>query len=83
MKWNIPVFSIVLFISILAISTNTYPAAFNTAIVKLYSDGKVVGEWEAINEGYMEGQCFVFNIRKGAYSPQVRVCGTFSIEYKK
>jgi len=74
---------IILFISLNTISFNSYSDIFSTAIIKLYSDGKVVGQWEAINDGHTEGQCFVFKTKNGIHTPQVRVCGTFSVENKK
>lgn len=50
------------------------------AIVTLYSDGKRVGRWEAIDRGRHIGNCYVFHIKKGVREPEVRVCGTFVVE---
>lgn len=65
------------------LSVNAYSDPFSTEIVKLYSDGKVVGQWEATQKGHMEGPCYVFKIKKRANTPEVRVCGTFSVEGKR
>ena len=53
---------------------------FETAIVKLYSNGQVVGEWEAVGAGRLEGDTFVFPVRKGVQDLEVRIHGTFSYE---
>lgn len=50
------------------------------AIVRLYSDGKLVGRWQAIDRGRMDGHCYVFHVKKGVREPEVRVCGTFVVE---
>lgn len=50
------------------------------AIVTVYSDGKEIAKYEAIDEGQMDGPCFVFHIEKGVKEVQVRVCGTFIVE---
>ena len=65
------------------VSANVYPDPFSVEIVKLYSEGKVVGQWEAAEKGHLEGQCYVFKIKKRANTPEVRVCGTFSVEGKR
>jgi len=64
-------------------SINVYSAPYSVEIVKLYSEGKVVGQWEAVAKGHMEGQCYVFRVKKRTNTPQVRVCGTFSAEEKR
>lgn len=53
---------------------------FDTAVVRLYSGGEVVGEWRAVGPGRMEGGTFVFPIRKGVDEVEVRIHGTFSVE---
>jgi hypothetical protein len=53
---------------------------FETAKVRLYSDGQVVGEWEAQGEGRVEGDTLVFSVRKGTQDLEVRIRGTFSYE---
>lgn len=50
------------------------------AIVRVYSDGRLVASYEAIDQGYMEGCCYVFHIRRGLRAVAVRVCGTFTVE---
>ena len=50
------------------------------AKVRLYSDGQVVGEWLAVGSGRVEGETFVFPVRKGAREFEVRISGTFSLE---
>ena len=55
-------------------------AAFETARVRLYSAGKVVGEWEAVGAGTVEGDTFTFPVRQGVQDVQVRISGTFSFE---
>jgi hypothetical protein len=54
--------------------------SFDTAIVRLYSGGKVVGQWEAVGPGDVEGDTFVFPVRKGVQELEVRIRGTFSFE---
>jgi len=51
-----------------------------TAKVRLYSDGKVVGEWNAVGAGRVEGSTFVFPTRSGPNQTEVRISGTFSYE---
>ena len=53
---------------------------FETAKVQLYSNGQVVGEWEAVGAGRVEGDTFVFAVRKGVQDVEVRIRGTFSYE---
>jgi hypothetical protein len=53
---------------------------YGTAVVRLYSGGQVVGEWEAVGPGRMEGGMFVFPIRKGVRDFDVQIRGTFSFE---
>lgn len=56
------------------------PGPYGEAKVRLYSNGQVVGEWTAVGEGRVEGDTFVFPIRRGARNLEVRVSGTFSVE---
>lgn len=53
---------------------------FTKAVVKLYAGGEVVGQWEAVGEGKVEGHTFVFPVRKGVQDVEVRIQGTFSYE---
>lgn len=50
------------------------------AAVKLYSDGKVVAQWESAGLGRMDGDSFVFPVRSGIAERQVRIRGTFAVE---
>jgi hypothetical protein len=50
------------------------------AVVKLYSDGKLVAEYESIDKGYQDGDCYVFHIKEGLRPRKVRVCGTYVVE---
>jgi len=54
--------------------------SFGEATVRLYSDGQVVGEWLAVGPGRVDGDTFVFPVRKGARDLEVRISGTFSLE---
>jgi len=49
-------------------------------LVKLYESGKPVAQWTAENEGRMDGDSFVFTVRKGVSSGTVRIRGTFTVE---
>lgn len=69
---------------ILLLSAGSVQAEIGSvAIVKLYADGKVVNQWEAIDKGHMEGACYVFHVKNSIYDSEVRVCGTFSVEDKR
>lgn len=74
---------LILSVLLLSVTQNLYARAFKTETVTLYSEGKVVKQWEAINQGHMDGQCYVFKIKKSIHTLQVRVCGTFSVEENK
>ncbi len=50
------------------------------ALVTVYSDGKAVVTYEAIDAGRADGNCYVFHIRKGVRDVEVRVCGTYTVE---
>ncbi|MDJ0785991.1 MAG: hypothetical protein QNK05_04245 [Myxococcota bacterium] len=58
-------------------------SVFETAVVRLYSAGKVVGEWEAVGPGKVEGQSLVFPVRQGVQELDVRIQGTWSFEAKR
>jgi len=49
-------------------------------IVKLYSGGVQVGEWEACHPCRVENGMYVFTVKEGAQKAEVRINGTFSIE---
>lgn len=53
---------------------------FGEGTVRLYSNGEVVGEWLAVGPGRVDGNTFVFPIRKGVHDLEVRISGTFSME---
>lgn len=53
---------------------------FGDAKVRLYSEGKLVGEWMALGRGRVEGNSYVFTVRKGVRDLEVRISGTFSVE---
>ncbi len=55
---------------------------FSKTVVKLYSNGQVVGTWEAADIGKVDGSSLVFSI-KSDKSTKVRICGTYSIETMK
>ena len=50
------------------------------AIVTVYSEGKVMKTYKAVDRGHMDNDCYVFNVRKGVRDLEVRVCGTFTVE---
>jgi hypothetical protein len=50
------------------------------AKVRLYSNGAVVGEWNAVGAGKVEGDTFVFPTQSGPSQTEVRISGTFSYE---
>ncbi|HEB93471.1 MAG TPA: hypothetical protein ENI94_08390 [Gammaproteobacteria bacterium] len=50
------------------------------ALVTVYSEGKAVVTYEAIDAGRADGNCYVFHIRKGVRDVEVRVCGTYTVE---
>ena len=49
-------------------------------IVKLYSGGVQVSEWEASEPGRIENGMYVFKVKQGSNTGEVRINGTFSIE---
>ena len=62
-------------------ATNASAASVQAkAKVRLYSDGEVVGEWNAVGAGRVEGTTFVFPTRDGPSQTEVRISGTFSYE---
>jgi len=52
----------------------------DSARVRLYSNGRVVGEWKAVGAGRVEDDTFVFPVREGVRALEVRISGTFSWE---
>ena len=51
-----------------------------TEKIRLYSNGKLVGEWTGIGRGEMDGNTYVFRTEQGAFSPQIRIKGDFVVE---
>jgi hypothetical protein len=49
-------------------------------LIKLYEGGKVAAQWTSEGEGRMDGDSFVFTVRKGVTSGTVRIRGTFTAE---
>lgn len=77
-------FQILMIVSVMSIGTMWFEAAHSDvrtqAIVTVYSDGKVMATYEAVDRGRMDNECYVFHIRKGVRDVEVRVCGAFSVE---
>ncbi len=69
----------VIFIAITSFSVSD-ASVTTVEIVKVYSEGKLIATYEASEKGQMDGDCYVFKIRKGARNLNVRVCGTFIVE---
>ncbi len=63
--------------SIVLLMRKSHAGIWKQAIVKLYSDGQVVGTWEAVDLGKVEGNSLVFTIQD---NKKVRICGTYSVE---
>lgn len=51
-----------------------------TENIKLYSDGKLVGEWTGIGKGRLDGDTYVFKTRRGQFSKTWRIKGDFVVE---
>ena len=56
------------------------PSPSSPAMVRLYSNGQVVGTWQAVGPARVEGGTLVFPVRKGARDFEVRISGTWSVE---
>jgi len=50
------------------------------AVVKLYSGGAAVAQWDASGLGQLEGESYVFPVRHGVRDLKVRVAGSYSVE---
>jgi hypothetical protein len=60
------------------------PPGYNKkCIVKLYSGSTVVGTWEALNFGQVEGETLVFTIGNDINPKKVRISGPWSVEEKE
>ena len=77
-------FQILLIVSVMSAGIMWFDAAHSDvrtqAIVTVYSDGKIMATYKAVDQGRMDSDCYVFHIRKGVRDVEVRVCGTFSVE---
>lgn len=51
-----------------------------TEQIKLYSNGTLIGEWQGIGRGQMEGDTYIFRIDRGAFSREMRIRGDFTVE---
>lgn len=49
-------------------------------LVKLYSADRVVGTWEALDYGNVDGQSLEFHVGNRSFPTRVRINGTFSVE---
>ena len=65
------------------ISANAYSVMFDGAVVKLYSEGKLVATYEAKAGGQLIGSCYVFESKSEIHKKTITVCGTFAVEEKK
>jgi len=77
-------FQVLMLVSVMIIGVMWCDVAYSDirtqAIVTVYSEGKVMKSYKAVDRGQMDDNCYVFHIRKGAREPEVRVCGTFTVE---
>jgi hypothetical protein len=48
--------------------------------VRLYSGEKLMGSWQAIGEGLVDGDSYVFNTASTLEPRMVRIQGTYSVE---
>lgn len=48
--------------------------------IKLYSNGKLIGEWQGIGRGQMEGNTYVFETGRGSFTDEYRIKGDFVIK---
>jgi len=51
-----------------------------TENIKLYSNGKLIGQWQGIGKGNFDGQTYSFRTNEGAYAHHYRIKGDFIIE---
>lgn len=52
-------------------------------IVRLYAGSQVVGTWQALDAGRVDGDSLVFRIDGGVEERVVRIQGTYSVEPTK
>ena len=79
----IKLFHMTLSMFALLMTTNVYPALFEGAIVKVYSNGKLVEKYEAKPGGKFVGTCYVFDSNSELHKKTITVCGTFVVEEKR
>lgn len=51
-----------------------------TETIKLYSNGKLIGEWVGIGRGELEENSYTFTVSRGAFREEVRIQGDFVVE---
>ena len=73
--------SLMITVTIIAVSLiflkDSQAGPWKKAVVKLYSNGQVVGKWEALDSGTIESNSIMFTIDRGRV---VRINGTYSVE---
>lgn len=81
LKWKTAPATIIAIVCVGLVLTGTAYADIRTkSIVTVYSEGKIMAIYKAINQGRMDERCYVFNVRKGVRDLEIRVCGTFTVE---
>lgn len=48
-------------------------------LIKLYSNGKLAAQWQAIEPGRVDKNCYLFKINRPD-SDEMRICGVYSVE---
>ncbi len=48
--------------------------------IKLYSADRVIGSWEALDWGSVDGETLTFTVGNRSFPTRVRINGTFSVE---
>ena len=81
MKWKTaPATVVAILCAALVLSGIAQTDIRTKSIVTVYSEGKVMAIYKAINRGRMDERCYVFKVRKGVRDLEIRVCGTFTVE---
>ena len=52
-------------------------------LIKLYEGGKIVGTWNALNAGRVDGQSLTFAINDEVNPRTVRIQGTYTVEQQE
>ncbi|MDH5484070.1 MAG: hypothetical protein OEY43_02450 [Gammaproteobacteria bacterium] len=55
-------------------------AAQAVELIKLYSDGQLAAQWQAIAPGRIDSNCYLFKTSQAADSDEMRICGVYSVE---